>query len=113
MRWVVAMSDVRERFRLVAHVVDNVALPEPMPKLPVGHAIWKPRPDFRTSTTAWLTAGAAHHTVMSNQIGLEVFREFARVSRIELLAIDESTTVVGFENELRANAAYYRLNQPL
>ena len=110
---VVAMSDVRERFRLVANVVDNVALPEPMPKLPVGHAIWKPRPDFRTSTTAWLTAGAAHHTVMSNQIGLEVFREFARVSRIELLAIDESTTVVGFENELRANAAYYRLNQPL
>ncbi len=110
---VVAMSDVRERFRLVANVVDNVALPEPMPKLPVGHAVWKPRPDFRTSTTAWLTAGAAHHTVMSTQIGLEVFREFARVSRIELLAIDESTTVVGFENELRANAAYYRLNQPL
>ena len=29
------------------------------------------------------------------------------------LAIDESTSVVGFENELRANAAYYRLNQPL
>ncbi len=110
---VVAMSDVRERFRLVANVVDNVALPEPMPKLPVGHAVWKPRPDFRTSTTAWLTSGAAHHTVMSTQIGLEVFREFARVSRIELLAIDESTTVVGFENELRANAAYYRLNQPL
>ncbi len=110
---VVAMSDVRERFRLVANVVDNVALPAPMPHLPVGHAVWKPRPDFRTSATAWLMAGAAHHTVMSNQVGLEVFREFARLSRIELLAIDESTSVVGFENELRANAAYYRLNQPL
>ncbi len=110
---VVAMSDVRERFRLVANVVDTVALPSPMPKLPVGHAVWKPRPDFRTSATAWLMAGAAHHTVMSNQVGLEVFREFARLSRIELLAIDESTSVVGFENELRANAAYYRLNQPL
>jgi len=110
---VVAMSDVRERFRLVANVVDNVALPAPMPKLPVGHAVWKPRPDFRTSATAWLMAGAAHHTVMSNQVGLEVFREFARLSRVELLAIDESTSVVSFENELRANAAYYRLNQPL
>ena len=110
---VVAMSDVRERFRLVANVVDNVALPAPMPKLPVGHAVWKPRPDFRTSATAWLMAGAAHHTVMSNQVGLDVFREFARLSRIELLAIDESTSVVAFENELRANAAYYRLNQPL
>jgi L-arabinose isomerase len=110
---VVAMSDVRERFRLVANVVDNVALPAPMPKLPVGHAVWKPRPDFRTSATAWLMAGAAHHTVMSNQVGLAVFREFARLSRIELLAIDESTSVVAFENELRANSAYYRLNQPL
>ena len=110
---VVAMSDVRERFRLVANVVDNVALPAPMPKLPVGHAVWKPRPDLRTSATTWLMAGAAHHTVMSNQVGLDVFREFARMSRIELLAIDESTTVVGFENDLRANAAYYRLNQPL
>jgi len=50
---------------------------------------------------------------MSNQVGLEVFREFARMSQIELLPINEDTTVVGFENELRGNAAYYRLNQPL
>jgi len=110
---VVALSDMRERFRLVANVVDNVALPEPMPKLPVGHAVWKPRPDFRTSATCWLTAGAAHHTVMSNQVGLDVFREFARLSQVELLAIDESTNVVGFEAEVRANAAYHRLAQGL
>jgi L-arabinose isomerase len=110
---VVALSDQRERFRLVANVVDNVALPAPMPKLPVGHAVWEPRPDFRTSATCWLIAGAAHHTVMSNQIGLDVIREFARLSKVELLAIDESTTVNAFENEVRANAAYYRLAQGL
>jgi L-arabinose isomerase len=110
---VVALSDQRERFRLVANVVDNVALPKPMPNLPVGHAVWKPRPDFRTSATCWLMAGAAHHTVMSNQVGLDVIREFARLSRVELLSIDESTSVGAFENELRANAAYYRLSQPL
>jgi len=110
---VVALSDMRERFRLVANSVENVPLPEPMPKLPVGHAVWKPAPDFRTSATCWLMAGAAHHTVMTNQVSLDVIREFARVSRIELLSIDESTTVAGFENELRANAAYYRLAQGL
>jgi len=110
---VVAMSDVRERFRLLANVVDRVPLPEPMPKLPVGHAVWKPRPDFRTSTTCWLTAGAAHHTVMSSQVGINEFREFARMSAIELLTIDENTTIESFEREVRANAAYYRLNQPL
>jgi L-arabinose isomerase len=102
---VVAMSDMRERFRLVANVVENVELPEPMPKLPVGHAVWKPAPDFRTSAAAWLTAGAAHHTVMTNQVGIEVFRDFAEMARTELLVIDESTTLAGFAKEVRWNQA--------
>jgi L-arabinose isomerase len=110
---VVALSDQRDRFRMVANVVENVALPAPMPKLPVGHAVWKPAPDFRTSATAWLTAGAAHHTVMTTQVGVEVFRDFARMSGVELLVIDEGTTIVGFEREVRWNAAYYRLAQGL
>lgn len=110
---VVALSDQRDRFRLVANVVDNVELPAPMPNLPVGRAVWKPRPDFRTSATAWLTAGAAHHTVMTTQVGIEVFRDFARMSGVELLVIDESTTIAGFENEVRWNAAYHRLAQGL
>lgn len=110
---VVALSDQRDRFRLVANVVDNVELPAPLPKLPVGRAVWKPRPDFRTSATAWLTAGAAHHTVMTTQVGVEVFRDFAKMSGIELLVIDESTTIAGFENEVRWNAAYHRLAQGL
>ncbi len=110
---VVALSDLRDRFRLVANVVDNVALPAPMPKLPVGHAVWKPRPDFRTSATAWLHAGAAHHTVMSTQVGVEVFRDFAKMSGVELLVIDESTRTDDFDRELRWNAAYYRLAQTI
>ena len=110
---VVALSDQRDRFRLVANVVENVPLPQPMPNLPVGRAVWKPAPDFRTSATAWLMAGAAHHTVMSTQVGVEVFKDFAKFSGIELLVIDESTTVDGFERELRWNAAYHRLAQGL
>lgn len=108
---VVALSDMRDRFRLVANLLELVDLPAPMPHLPVGHAIWRPAPNFRTSATAWLMAGAAHHTVMSTQIGLDVIQEFARMSSIELLSIDHDTTVTGFEREMRANAAYYRLAQ--
>ncbi len=110
---VVALSDMRDRFRLVANVIENVALPHPMPKLPVGRAVWKPQPDFRTSATAWLMAGAAHHTVMSTQVGVDVFRDFARMSGVELLVIDDGTTVDGFEQQLRWNAAYYRLAQAI
>ena len=108
---VAALSDVRDRFRLVANVVDIVPLPQPLPKLPVARAVWKPRPDFATSATAWLTAGAAHHTVLSTAVGAEVFEDFAEIAKVELLLIDEETTVRGFEREVRWNNAYYRLAQ--
>ena len=110
---VVALSDQRERFRLVANAVTNVEPPAALPKLPVGRAVWKPEPDFRTSATSWLIAGAAHHTVMTNQVGIEAWEDFARIAGVELLVIDEATTVRSFEDQVRANAAYYRLAQGL
>jgi L-arabinose isomerase len=109
---VVAMSDMRDRFRLVANVVDNVEAPD-LPNLPVGRAVWKPQPDFATSAACWLTAGAAHHTVMTTAVGIEVFRDFAEIAGTELLVIDDDTTVRGFQRELRWNQAYYRLAQGL
>jgi len=106
---VVALSDVRDRFRLVANVVEVVPPVEPLPRLPVGRAVWRPSPDFQTSATSWLQAGAAHHTCMSTAVGIEAFEDFARIAGTELLTIDETTTVRAFEKELRWNAAYYRL----
>ncbi|WP_150307076.1 L-arabinose isomerase [Planctomonas psychrotolerans] len=108
---VVALSDMRDRFRLTANVVEVVPLDEPLPNLPVARAVWKPAPDFATSAAAWLIAGAAHHTVMSTQIGAEVFEDFAEIARTELLVIDESTTLKEFSKEVRWNQAYYRLAQ--
>lgn len=109
---VVAMSDMRDRFRLVANVVENVDAPD-LPNLPVGRAVWKPAPDFATSAACWLAAGAAHHTVMTTAVGIEVFRDFAEIARTELVVIDETTTVRDFQRELRWNQAYYRLAQGL
>ncbi|WP_295123147.1 L-arabinose isomerase, partial [uncultured Leifsonia sp.] len=106
---VVALSDMRDRFRLVANVVEVVEPSAPLPKLPVGRAVWKPAPDFTTSATAWLEAGAAHHTVMSTAVGIQAFEDFARMARTELLIIDEDTTLRAFSRELDWNAAYYRL----
>jgi len=110
---VVALSDLRDRFRLTANVVEIVEPRAPLPHLPVGRAVWRPKPDFATSATAWLTAGAAHHTVMSTAVGPEVFEDFARIAGIELLTIDTATTVRSFEREVRWNQAYYRLAQAL
>lgn len=110
---VVALSDMRERFRLVANEVDVVGEREPMPNLPVAHAVWVPRPDLRTSARAWLTTGGAHHTVMTTAVGRDVITDFAEIAGIELVTIDADTTVDGLRQELRWNAAFHRLAQPL
>jgi L-arabinose isomerase len=73
--------------------------------------VWEPRPDFQTSAAAWLTAGGAHHTVMSTAIGPDVFEDFAEIARTELLLIDENTTLRDFQKEVHWNQAYYRLAQ--
>lgn len=110
---VVAMSDLRERFRLTANVVDVVAPDEPLPNLPVARAVWEPRPDFATSAECWLTAGAAHHTVLSTAAGLEAFEDLAEIAAIELAVIDSGTDARGFARQLRWDAAYHRLAQGL
>ncbi len=106
---VVALSDMRDRFRIVANTVTLVEPTEPLSRLPIGHAVWKPLPDFATSTTAWLHAGAAHHTVLSSAVGIEAFEDFARMASTEFLAIDEGTSLRSFLKELEWNAAYWRL----
>jgi L-arabinose isomerase len=110
---VVAMSDLRDRFRLTANVVDVILPDEPIPNLPVARAVWRPRPDLATSAAAWLTAGAAHHTAMTTQIGIDAITDFADIAGIELLTIDQDTTLRGFGNELRWNQAYHRLARGL
>ncbi|WP_423919561.1 L-arabinose isomerase [Frigoribacterium sp. 2-23] len=106
---VVALADVRDRFRLTANVVDVVEPDEALPKLPVGRAVWEPRPSFAISAEAWLTAGAAHHTVMSTAVGADAFEDLARMVGTEFLLIDEDTRIREFRNEIRWNDASYRL----
>jgi len=108
---VVAMSDLRERFRLTANTVDVVSPDEPLPNLPVARAVWEPHPDLPTSAECWLTAGAAHHTVLTTALGVEVFEDLADIAGIELVVIDQHTTTRTFTRELRWNAAYHRLAQ--
>ncbi|WP_055588732.1 L-arabinose isomerase [Peterkaempfera griseoplana] len=106
---VVGMADMGDRFRLVANEIDVVPPPEPLPRLPVARAVWRPTPDLRTSTEAWLTAGGPHHTVLSSAIGAEELGDLADMLGTELLLIDADTTVRQFAKEIRWNQAYHRL----
>lgn len=110
---VVALADLRDRFRLTVNVVDVVEPTAALPNLPVGRAVWEPRPSFPVSAEAWLTAGAAHHTVMSTAVGLEAFEDYARMAGTELLVIDEDTRIRDFRREVQWNSAYHRLARGL
>ncbi len=108
---VIAMSDMRERFRLVMNVVKNVEPDAPLPNLPVARAVWLPEPDFATSAECWLTAGAAHHTVMTTSTTREMWEDVAAMAGMELAVIDEHTTTRGFQHELRLEAVWHRMTQ--
>ena len=110
---VAGLADLGDRLRIVANEIDVVAPPEPLPRLPVARAVWQPRPDWRTSVEAWLTAGAPHHTVLTSAVGIEVLTDLANQLGVELLTIDAQTTVRRFEQELRWNQAYHRLSRGL
>jgi L-arabinose isomerase len=110
---VVGLGDLGERFRMVANEIEIVAPPQPLPRLPVARAAWKPMPDLPTSAEAWLTAGAPHHTVLSTAVGTEELTDLAEMPGTELLVIDAATTARRFATEVRWNQAYYRLARGL
>ncbi|WBO66181.1 L-arabinose isomerase [Streptomyces camelliae] len=110
---VVGLCDLGDRFRLTANAVDVVAPSQPLPQLPVARAVWQPRPSLAESAESWLLAGAPHHTVLSAAVDPETLGDFAAMTGIELLTIDEHTTSGQLAKEIRWNAAYHRLAQAL
>lgn len=108
---VIAMSDMRERFRLILNVVENVEPDAPLPNLPVARAVWVPEPDFATSAECWLTAGAAHHTVMTTSTTRDMWEDLADMAGVELAVIAEHTTTREFGRELRLAAVWHRMTQ--
>ncbi|MGO9108862.1 MAG: L-arabinose isomerase [Thermoguttaceae bacterium] len=102
-----AIIDLGDRFRLLWNEVDVVAPPQPLPKLPVARAFWKPRPDLKTAAAAWIYGGGPHHTVLSQAVTTEQIEDFAEILGIECLKIDGQSRVGDIKNQLRWNEAYY------
>ena len=97
----VCMVDMGNRFRLICTEITLVQQPEPMPKLPVAHMMWKLKPDFKTGAAAWIYAGGAHHAVVSTALTVDDIRLFAKLTDTELVVIDEKTDLASFEQQLK------------
>lgn len=106
-----SLVDMGNRFRLIVNEVEAIAPMADLPKLPVARVLWDCKPDLDIAATTWILAGGAHHTVYSQVITTEYMEDFADIAGIELLVIDEKTTVRDFKDKINANEAYFHLFQ--
>mgnify|MGYP006273754881 FL=1 len=102
-----SLIDLGHRFRLIVNTVEVVTPDQPLPKLPVARALWKPLPDLATAAGAWIYAGGAHHTGFSQALSAEHLEDYAEIAGIEYLPIEAGTDLRDVRNALRWNEAYY------
>lgn len=106
-----SLIDMGNRFRLIVNEVEAVKPEADLPNLPVARVLWDAKPDLDIAATSWILAGGAHHTVYTQAITTEFLEDFADIAGIELLVIDEKTSVREFKDKINANEAYYHLFQ--
>ena len=106
---VVSLVDMGGRLRLICQDIVCVKPIMPMPNLPVARVMWKAMPDLAQGVECWITAGGAHHTVLSYDVTAEQMKDFARIMDIEFVHITKDTTVDSLEKELFLNDLAWKL----
>ena len=104
------LTDIGDRFRMVASIVDVVPPEQPLPRLPVARAMWRPRPDLKTNAAAWIHAGGSHHTSLGFAVTADHLADLASMCGTELLVIDEETRLDRFRDQVRWNDVAFRLD---
>ena len=57
-------------------------------------------PNLTTGVECWITAGGAHHTVLSYDVTAEQMKDWATMMDIEFVHITKDTTVESLEHDL-------------
>lgn len=97
---VVSLIDMGGRLRLICQDIMCVKPIMDMPNLPVARVMWRAMPDLKTGLECWITAGGAHHTVLSYDVTAEQMHDWARMMDIEFVHIGRDTTQEGLEHDL-------------
>ena len=106
---VVSLIDMGGRLRLIVQDIECVKPILPMPNLPVARVMWRAMPDLTTGVECWITAGGAHHTVLSYDVSAEMMRDWARMMDIEFVHISKDTTPEKLEEELLVRDLIWKL----
>lgn len=106
---VVSLVDMGGRFRLICQDIQVVKPIMKMPNLPVARVMWRALPDLTTGVECWITAGGAHHTVLSYDVTAEQMKDWAAMMEIEFVHISKDTTVEDLEKQLFLNDLAWKL----
>ncbi len=106
---VASLIDMGGRLRLIVQDIEAVKPIMPMPKLPVARVMWRAMPDLTTGVECWITAGGAHHTVLSYDVTAEQMRDWARMMDIEFVYINKDSTPEKLEEELLIKDLVWKL----
>ncbi len=106
---VASLIDMGGRLRLIVQDIEAVKPIMPMPNLPVARVMWRAMPDLTTGVECWITAGGAHHTVLSYDVTAEQMRDWARMMDIEFVYINKDSTPEKIEEELLIKDLVWKL----
>lgn len=106
---VVSLVDMGGRLRLICQDIVCVKPIMPMPNLPVARVMWKVLPNLTDGVECWITAGGAHHTVLSYDVTAEQMKDWAKIMDIEFVHLTKDTTVEALEKELFLNDLAWKL----
>ena len=106
---VASLIDMGGRLRLIVQDIQCVKPILPMPNLPVARVMWRAMPDLASGVECWITAGGAHHTVLSYDVSAEMLRDWARMMDIEFVHITKDTTPEKLEEELLVKDLIWKL----
>ena len=106
---VCTLIDMGGRFRLVCQDIEVVKPIYEMPNLPVARVMWKALPDLTTGIECWITAGGAHHSVLSYDVTAEMLREWATIMDVEFVHIGEGSCPAKLAEELMIKDLIWKL----
>lgn len=106
---VVSLVDMGGRLRLICQDIVCVKPILPMPNLPVARVMWRAMPNLTDGVECWITAGGAHHTVLSYDVTAEQMKDWANMMGIEFVHITKDTTIESLEKELFLNDLAWKL----
>ena len=106
---VASLVDMGGRLRLIVQEIKAVKPIMEMPNLPVARVMWQAYPNLTEGIECWITAGGAHHTVLSYDVSVEMMRDFARFMDIEFVHIGKDTDRDRLEEELLVKDLIWKL----